>query len=178
MGFLQKNHIILSKYLTNQVKIIEFCQEASIKENFMDFINRLIQALTETHPIHPMVVHFPIALTGAGALFILLALWKNKDFFEQAAFANIALATVSTIVAGITGVYDNQINYVGDAPNAGLKMILAIALFLLTTVTAIVRWKKPDLLETSKALYVTAYFASFALALVLAFLGGVILYGF
>ncbi len=144
----------------------------------MDLINRIIQALTETHPIHPMVVHFPIALTGAAALFILLALWKNKVFFEQVAFANIALAAVSTIVAGITGMYDNQINYVGDAPNAGMKMILAIILFLVATITAIARWKKPDLFETSKALYVSAYFVSFALALVLAFLGGIILYGF
>ena len=144
----------------------------------MDFFYRLITALTETHPIHPMVVHFPIGLTGAALLFILLALWKNKAFFEQVAFANIALATVSTIVAGITGLYDNQVNYVGDAPNDGLKVTLAIVLFLITTITAYTRWKKPDLFEKTKGLYVTAYFVSFALALVLAFLGGVILYGF
>ena len=144
----------------------------------MDLINRIIHALTQTHPIHPMVVHFPIGLTSAALLFILLALWKNKEFFEQAAFANIALATVSTVVAGITGMYDNQINYVGEAPNAGLKMILAIALFLITTITAIVRWRNPDLFEKSKALYVGAYFVSFGLAITLAFLGGVILYGF
>ena len=144
----------------------------------MDLINRIIHAITQTHPIHPMVVHFPIALTGAALFFILLALWKNKEFFEQAAFANIALATVSTIVAGITGMYDNQINYVGDAPNVGLKMILAITLFLVTTVTAIARWKNPDLFNKSKFLYVAAYFVSFGLAITLAFLGGVILYGF
>ena len=144
----------------------------------MGFFNQLITALTETHPIHPMVVHFPIGLTGAALLFILLALWKNKTFFEQAAFANISLATVSTIVAGLTGIYDNQINYIGDAPNAGFKMILAIVLFLVTTVTAVARWKNPSMFEKSKALYVSAYFVSFALALVLAFLGGIILYGF
>ncbi len=144
----------------------------------MDLINRIIHAITEVHPIHPMVVHFPIALTGAGLFFILLALWKNKSFFEQAAFANIALATVSTLAAGITGLYDNQVNYVGDAPNAGLKITLATVLLLVTTLTAIIRWKNPDLFEKSKAMYVAAYFVSFGLAIVLAFLGGVILYGF
>jgi len=144
----------------------------------MEFFDRLFTALTETHPVHPMVVHFPIGLTGAALLFILLALWKNKEFFEQAAFANIALATVSTIVAGITGLYDNQVNYVGDAPNDGLKITLAIVLFLVTTITSYARWKNPDLFEQSKVLYVAAYFVSFALALILAFLGGVILYGF
>jgi uncharacterized membrane protein len=144
----------------------------------MDFLNRIIHAITTVHPIHPMVVHFPIALTGAALFFILIALWKNNGFFEQAAFANIALATVSTIAAGITGMYDNQVNYLGEAPNAGLKMVLATALFLVTTVTAIARWKNPDLFKKSKPLYVAAYFVSFALAVVLAFLGGIILYGF
>jgi uncharacterized membrane protein len=144
----------------------------------MNLINRIIHAITQVHPIHPMIVHFPIALTGAALLFILLALWKNKEFFEQAAFANIALATVSTLAAGITGMYDNQINYVGEAPNAGLKMILATILLLVTTVTAIARWRNPNLFTKSKEIYVGAYFVSFGLAITLAFLGGVILYGF
>ena len=123
-------------------------------------------------------MHFPIGLTGAALLFILLALWKNKDFFEQAAFANIALATVATLAAGITGIYDNQVNYVGDAPNAGLKMTLATMLLVITTVTSIARWRNPNLFSKSKAIYVGAYFVSFGLAVTLAFLGGVILYGF
>lgn len=144
----------------------------------MEFLDRVITALTEIHPIHPMLVHFPIGLTGAASFFILLALWKNKEFFEQAAFANIALATVATLAAGITGLYDNQVNYLGDAPNDGLKITLALALLILTTVTTIARWRNPDLFNKSKSLYVAAYFTSFGLALVLAFLGGVILYGF
>lgn len=144
----------------------------------MDLIDRIIHAITEVHPIHPMLVHFPIGLTGAALLFILLALWKNKAFFEQAAFANIALTAVSTLAAGITGLYDNQVNYVGDAPNATLKIILATVLLLVSTATAVARWKKPDLFNKSKTLYVAAYFLSFGLAIILAFLGGVILYGF
>ena len=144
----------------------------------MDLINRIIHAITEVHPLHPMLVHFPIGLSGAALFFILLALWKNKGFFEQAAFANIALATVATLAAGLTGIYDNRVNYLGDAPNAGLKVTLAIMLLILTTVTAVARWRNPDLFNKSRTLYVAAYFLSFGLALTLAFLGGVILYGF
>jgi uncharacterized membrane protein len=144
----------------------------------MDLINRIIHAVTEVHPLHPMLVHFPIGLTGAGALFILLALWRNNAFFEQAAFANISLATVATLAAGLTGLYDNQVNYLGDAPNDGMKIILATVLLILTSLTAIARWRNPDLFQKSKGLYVAAYLVSFGLALTLAFLGGVILYGF
>jgi uncharacterized membrane protein len=144
----------------------------------MDLINRIIHAITEVHPLHPMIVHFPIGLTGAASFFILLAFWKNKAFFEQAAFANLALATVATLAAGLTGLYDNQVNYLGDAPNAWLKITMATVLLLVTAVTAVARWRNPDLFDKSKALYIAAYFFSFCLALVLGFLGGVILYGF
>ena len=144
----------------------------------MDFINRLIYALTELHPIHPMVVHFPIALTGAAALFMLLALWKKDDFFEKAAFANIALAMLGTIAAALTGIYDGQQNYDGAVPNGSVKMILSILLFVITTSLTVLRWKNPNLLKTTKVLYSSAYFISFALAIVLGFLGGAILYGF
>ena len=144
----------------------------------MEFIDRLINALT-THPIHTMIVHFPIALTGAAALFILIALFRKEQIFEKFAFANISLATLGTLAAGFTGMYDNQKNYLGDATNAQVKIILAIILFLLTLTITIVRWRNPNIFNQSgKALYVAGYLISFALALVLAFLGGIILYGF
>jgi uncharacterized membrane protein len=145
----------------------------------MDFFSRLFTALTELHPTHPMFVHFPIALTGAAFLFILLAYWKNNASLEQAAFANIILAAISTVVAGFTGVMDNVKNYVGEAPNAGTKMLLASLLFLLTTGISIIRYRNPELFQKgNRLLYAGAYGLSFSIALVLAFLGGVILYGF
>ena len=145
----------------------------------MELISRIIHALTELHPTHPMFVHFPIALTGAAFLFILLAALRNSIFFEQAAFANIVLASLGTVAAGITGYMDNIKNYVGDAPNANTKIVLAITLFLLTGGISIVRYRNPDLFQQgNRSLYIASYGVSFAIALVLAFLGGVILYGF
>ena len=145
----------------------------------MEFINRVIHALTELHPTHPMVVHFPIALTGAAFLFILLAYWRNNAALEQTAFANIVLASFGTIAAGITGVMDNIKNYVGEAPNANTKIVLAIVLLVLTGGISIVRYRNPDLFQKANPfVYIAVYGVSFGIALVLAFLGGVILYGF
>jgi uncharacterized membrane protein len=146
----------------------------------MDFIQRLITALTETHPLHPMLVHFPIAFTAAGFLFVLLALWKRNMLFDQIAYANLVLAAISTLPAGASGLYDNNVNYLGDAPNAQVKILLGITLFLITTATALWRRKNEDLIDRppARTLYVLAYFLSFDLALTLAFLGGVIIYGF
>jgi len=165
----------------------------------LHFINRVIYALTNLHPLHPMFVHFPIGLTGAAFFFILLAWWRKSALLEQVAFANISLAAVATVVAGATGIFDNYRNYAGQAPNAVAKMVLAGLLLLLTSTLALVRWRNPDLFEGGcaggvvppalrtpgtkpggwkKALYILGYGLSFALAFVLAFLGGIILYGF
>lgn len=145
----------------------------------MDFIDRFITAITQLHPTHPMFVHFPIALTGAAFFFVLLAWWRNNTMLEQAAFANMALAAVSTVIAGLTGVMDNIKNYEGEAPNASAKIILALVLFLLTTGISIVRFRNPAIFSKgNRSLYAAAYGLSFLIAFTLAFLGGVILYGF
>ena len=145
----------------------------------MDLINRIIHALTQVHPLHPMFVHFPIALSGAAFFFILLAYLRKSAMLEQVAFANIILASAGTIVAGATGYMDNLNNYDGAAPNASVKIVLAILLFVLTATISIVRYRNPDLFQKSNPfLYTASYGLCFGIALVLAFLGGVILYGF
>jgi uncharacterized membrane protein len=149
------------------------------KEEHMDLILRIYHALTQVHPPHTLVVHFPIALTGAALFFILLALWKRNKILEQVAFANISLAAASTIIAAIFGIRDNIVFYNGSAPNHIAKIALATTLFIITTLTAIARWRNKDLFysQPAKTLYVAAYFVCFAIAVVLGFLGGIILYG-
>ena len=83
-------------------------------------------------------------------------------------------------MAGITGVRDNLVRFEGDEPLAGVKIFLAITLLLVTSVAAISRWRRPEILwtPTTMVLYLSAFTASFMLATVLGFIGGVILYGF
>ena len=131
-----------------------------------------------SHP-HVAVVHFPIALTGAALFFILLALWKKSKIMEQAAFANICLAAASTIVTAIIGIRDNIFYWHGSAPNYATKIILGLTLFIITAVMAIARWRNKELFynKSTRVLFIAAYFVSFAIAGVLGYLGGVIVYG-
>jgi uncharacterized membrane protein len=146
----------------------------------MDLIQKIIHAITQVHPPHLLMVHFPIALTGAALFFILLAILRKSEILEKVAFANISLAAVSTVVAGIFGIRDNLVFYNNLAPNHVAKIILASTLFVVTLVTAFCRWRYPKLFHTriARGFYILAYFVSFSIASVLGFLGGVIIYGF
>ncbi len=145
----------------------------------MDLIQKIIHALLVVQPPHPIFVHFPIALITAGLFFILVALWRKDDLFEKIAFADIALAAVSIIVAASFGIRDNLVFYKGGAPNHIAKIVIASVLFVLTGTMSILRWKNPGLFHSrNKALYVAGHFAAFALVAVQGFLGGIIVYGF
>ena len=134
----------------------------------MDLIQKIIHAITQVHPPHPIFVHFPIALTGAALFFIILALWRKSETLEKVAFANISLACVSTIFAAFMGIRDNLVFYNGAAINHTAKIILAFTLFLLTLAATLARWRNPKLFraKTARILYVLAYFVSFAISIV------------
>ena len=146
----------------------------------MEFITRLINALIEVHPLHSMTVHFPIALTGTALLFLVLALWRRSEVLERAAFYLIVLTAISTVVAGLTGYRDYVVRFEGEAPLVNVKIFLAVTLLVLTTASAVGRWRHSEFLwkPSTMVLYLSSFAASFALAAVLGFLGGVILYGF
>ncbi len=145
-----------------------------------EFINRLFIALTELHPIHSMTVHFPIALSGVALLFIVLALWRRSEALERAAFYNLTLAAVASIVAGLTGIRDNLVRFEGEAPLTNVKLFLAVSLIVLSLAVVISRWRQAEVLwkPGTMVLYLLGFAGSFALAATLGFLGGVILYGF
>ena len=142
-------------------------------------ISQVVNATVNIHPWHSMVVHFPIGLTGAAFLFILLARWRRNESLEHAAFYVIALAAVSTIVAGATGMRDNLVRFDGTAPFVPVKIFLGITLFALTTLIASTRWRRREVLwsPTTTVLYLAGFAGSFLLAITLGFIGGVILYG-
>jgi uncharacterized membrane protein len=146
----------------------------------METMDQLLTTLFDTHPWHVPTTHFPIALTGAAFLFLILALWRRSEVLERAAFYNMALAAVSTLLASATGIRDHLVRFEGETPYVNVKIFLAVSLLLLTLIITISRWRQAELLwkPTTMVLYLGGFAASFILAAVLGFFGGVILYGF
>jgi uncharacterized membrane protein len=146
----------------------------------MAFLERVVNALVNLHPWHTLTVHFPIALAAVALLAVVLALWRRSELFEKFAYFSIVLAAAATAVAGLAGLRDNLVHFDGAAPYMNIKIFLAVSLLLLTTVTALSRWRTPGLLwnPPTRILYVAAFVGSFLLVMVLGFVGGAILYGF
>jgi len=59
------------------------------------------------HPIHPAVVHFPLALLGTSLAFDLAGLFTEREAFWSIAFWNIALGLVIAPVTALAGLVDS-----------------------------------------------------------------------
>lgn len=70
-------------------------------------------------PLHPRLVHFPIALLVTGVVLVLLHLWRRDPWhgisFERTGFASLVVGWLAMIPAVISGLIDqNAISL--DAP--------------------------------------------------------------
>lgn len=141
-------------------------------------LGRLVQIFL-LHPFHPLTVHFPVALSFLGLLFVLLAWWRKDSIFEKSAFYLIALLPLATLVAIATGIADNLSRYNGLAPNAQLKVGMGVVLLVVSGATALWRSRNPRLLSVAPAmyLYILAFVVCVGLVTALGFLGGIIVWG-
>ncbi len=70
--------------------------------------------------LHPLVIHFPIALLMVAPLFVLFAVLRRNRAtdFERAALVLLALGTIATFVAVSTGQAAGELAEHNDAINA------------------------------------------------------------
>ena len=59
--------------------------------------------MIDTQHLHPMIVHFPIALLIIGLLADAIGLFLKKDFFTKAGFYLLILGTLGVIAAYFSG---------------------------------------------------------------------------
>src|SRR5207244_13484345 len=60
-------------------------------------------ALLAGHAHHPVIIHFPIALFIASAVFEVMAVWRKKSVFATVAYYNLLGAALTVPLAIATG---------------------------------------------------------------------------
>ncbi|HXM47837.1 MAG TPA: DUF2231 domain-containing protein, partial [Pyrinomonadaceae bacterium] len=85
-------------------------------------------ALLAGHAQHPVIIHFPIALFIASAVFELLAVWRKQPVFASVAFYNLlgAALTVPLAIATGLGAWRWQLEGATLKGNLLLHMICAL----------------------------------------------------
>lgn len=99
-------------------------------------------ALTAKHAQHVVLIHFPIALFIAGAVFDFLALWTKKQSLAAAAYFNFFVAAVASIPTLITGLLAWQWQLEGQRLKGTLllHLIFGIASGALVCVVWLAHW--------------------------------------
>ena len=85
-------------------------------------------ALLARHAQHPVIVHFPIALFIASAIFEVLAIWRKQPAFAAVAYFNLLGAALSlpfTIASGL-GAWQWQLEGARLKGNLQLHLVYAL----------------------------------------------------
>ena len=95
------------------------------------------------HPIHPMLIPFPLGLLGMAVIFDLLAVFAGQESLGQASRPMIAAGIITGLVAAVPGAIDwaaipTGTRAKGIATAHGLGNVLIVVLF------AIAWWLRRD----------------------------------
>jgi uncharacterized membrane protein len=128
------------------------------------------------HPVHPMLVVFPLGLLATAVIFDLLYLIFDNRLLPTASYYMIAAGILGGLLAAIFGFIDWLALPTGSrAKNIGLWHGLGnVVIVVLFAVSWLMRGNNVDFLPDSAAL--TLSFAGALLALITAWIGGELVY--
>lgn len=127
------------------------------------------------HPIHPQLVHFPVALLLAVVLTDLLYIWSEDYFWARAGIWLAGAGTLGAWVAGVVGMLDLVlVREIRRLITGWCHAILAVMLISVASLNWLSRIAAPD-----EAIWPYGFYLSILSALLLAsaaFLGGILVY--
>lgn len=103
------------------------------------------KATLKDHPIHPMLVAFPIGFFGAVLVSDIISIWGSKTFWPEVSVALIAFGVIGALVAAVFGFVD-YFTAPMTAPvkrTATTHMILNLIIVLLYAAAWFVRYPNP-----------------------------------
>ena len=127
-------------------------------------------ALLAGHAQHPVIVHFPIALFIASAVFEILAIWRKQPLLAAVAYFNLvgAAITVPFAIATGLGAWQWQLEGAKLKGNLELHLICGLTTALLILVLCWLRSRLRAKGDSPRAFY----FAVMALGLMMITLTG------
>lgn len=128
------------------------------------------------HPVHPMLIVFPVGLLATAVIFDILHLATRNPVLAAVSFYMIAAGAVGGLLAAIFGLIDwLALPDNSRAKNIGLwhgiGNVVIVALF---AVSWLLRGNNPNFVPDTLALLLS--FAGIALALITAWIGGELVY--
>ena len=127
-------------------------------------------ALLAPHAQHPVIVHFPIALFIASAVFEVLAIWRKQPLFSTVAYYNLVGAALSIPFTIATGLAAWQWQLEGATLKGNLRLHLVFALTTAAIILALF-WKRSRLRSKGEQ-PAAAYFTLMTLGLLMITLTG------
>jgi uncharacterized membrane protein len=133
-------------------------------------------ALLQGHAQHPVIVHFPIALFIASAVFDILAIWRKQPVLAAVAYFNLvgAAITVPLAIATGLGAWRWQLEGARLKGNLQLHLICALTTAALIVILCWKRsrlWAKGDSPRTS---YFTVMILGLMMITLTGHLGGIV----
>jgi uncharacterized membrane protein len=128
-------------------------------------------------PLHPAVIHFPIALVVVSLLFDLLGRWLNKESLRGAAFWCLLGALLGGAAAAASGYFDYSRAALGDTSRyVQFHMYIGWVLVACVIVLTIWRWRIFARTTTTPTVYLIAALLVAGLTLFQGWYGGEMVY--
>lgn len=131
-------------------------------------------------PFHPRVVHFPIALSLVGVLFILLGLVRHRERWIGCGQLSLLLGWLGIMAAIVTGLIDQSWAPDSAAVQAVINQHITVGIALLIAVGLAIYWplRYKRLLSDGRAVwgYLALLLIIAALVFVEGWLGGKLVY--
>jgi uncharacterized membrane protein len=130
-------------------------------------------------PLHPMFVHFPIALYLLGVLLALGYLWRHTPEFERFAYWAFLLAWIAAASAALAGLVDLGSLAPDDARRQAVNRHITggVALLIINGLVVYYRFRWPDVLTNSRRWpYLALMAAGVAVVVITGRLGGILVY--
>jgi uncharacterized membrane protein len=132
-----------------------------------------------THPLHPTVVHFPIALLFTAVFFAVLEALLKRDVYNQILTWLLGLGVLSAVAAVVTGVWEEERVEAAGVPEHAIEQheTLAFATLAVFAVLLAMQWfRGRRWMPSHPALFFIIAFAGLTLLGMTGYYGGDLVY--